>query len=158
MSFYNLGREYARDATEAHADAAAGNIEAARNEWAQADSRLGPLGELDDPEQLRDFIAGVAREDEDRLVHLLEQSVQWLETAVASESERDNLSHAYLLLGRLHGLLANAAPRPQATPLWRQIYKEGGDFQLLRPDLLPTQERAYLRGITEAVHYLPESE
>lgn len=59
---YRLGRHYAVCLLSALAAACEDTHKDAEEALAVADQFLRPLGEMDDPELLRDFIAGIARQ------------------------------------------------------------------------------------------------
>ncbi len=146
MSSYCRGRKYARVMTAAHAAAAAGDAANGSAYLTAADGLLGPLGEAGAGD-LRDFIAGVFREDETRAEFLLDNQDGSEPSIAAFGPQGAATAQAFRLLGRIVALMTHPARRTQPAAVTGLIVDQVKEVANLMSALPTNYQLAMLKAV-----------
>lgn len=146
MAFYRRGQKYARVMTAARAAAATGEADEGVAYLAAADELLAPLGETG-ARELRDFIAGVFREDENRVYYLVDNSDLAESSTSSFGVEISAATQAFFTMGRIVALMSHAQRRAGSPTLAKLLVEEVRDVAALSCSLPPHYNLAMLQGM-----------
>ncbi|QSR28774.1 hypothetical protein CFH99_24435 [Nocardioides aromaticivorans] len=145
-SFYQRGRRYARAMTAAHYAAATGHAAQGEAYRAIADTLLAPLGDASG-DDLRDFVAGAYREDEDRVFYLLEHPDSSEPSTSSFGPGASAAVSAFTAMGRITSLMVHPNRRTKSAAVTRLIADQVKEVSGLMPMLPPTYYMAMLQGL-----------
>lgn len=146
VPFYRQGRQYTRAMTAAHSAASVADADTGALFLSVADALLAPLGGAG-ADDLRDFIAGAVREDEDRATYLFDNPDGSEPSTASFGPEATASTLAFQAIGRMIALIGHPARRTDPATVTRLIVEQAEDVARLMTRLSSNYELAMLQGM-----------
>lgn len=153
MTFYRQGRKYARAMTTAHSAASVADADTGAFFLSAADALLAPLGGAG-ADDLRDFIAGAVREDENRATYLFDNPDGSEPSTASFGPEATASTLAFQAIGRIIALIGHPARRTDPSTVTRLIVDQVEAVAYLMTKLPSNYELAMLQGMSGSWHGL----